>query len=429
MATNFFEIGKGGASSVKTVDYSKGLEPIVDKFNKMAEESKAKTEALVAAMPQGVAIDKVPEELRGEVTSFLSKGKQEYLKASKVIASGIRADDQRYIDAVATINKVQNKFQSLSDQLEDIAVKRQNALDNRDHSDGAYDWEISDHEGLANGNMYSSFKLQDDGTFNYTSSDGNVKKWSDYSNTFQKSGAGQEGFIAIADKAKQDCRYGEAFDENTYRNLFTSLRKTLKTDGNRDFLFSDEEFLEEITGEKFGTDEYKKAVNQLRNKGSFESLMDQYEDYAIEELRQVHGSALGNYQQRQNKQTKQRDTLPVNYGVGYITRNSAETLIDDMKNKRDIISLNDGTSYRFDENKQQYYVMGTEPREYKSNMFILGTDGLWQQGYRIGEFNADMEEKNKQNKDNIINDALDNKKKQRKNSGSFFRNVYDELID
>ena len=40
--------------------------------------------------------------------------------------------------------------------------------------------------------------------------------------------------------------------------------------------------------------------------------------------------------------------------------------------------------------------MGTEPREYKSNMFILGTDGLWQQGYRIGEFNADIEEKNKQ---------------------------------
>ena len=135
--------------------------------------------------------------------------------------------------------------------------------------------------------------------------------------------------------------------------------------------------------------------------------MDQYEDYAIEELRQVHGSALGNYQQRQNKQTKQRDTLPVNYGVGYITRNSAETLIDDMKNKRDIISLNDGTSYRFDENKQQYYVMGTEPREYKSNMFILGTDGLWQQGYRIGEFNADIEEKNKQKKKNIDKESLE----------------------
>jgi len=66
--------------------------------------------------------------------------------------------------------------------------------------------------------------------------------------------------------------------------------------------------------------------------------------------------------------------------------------------------------------------MGTEPREYKSNMFILGTDGLWQQGYRIEEFNADIQQKNKQEKDNIINDALDNKKKRRKNSGSFIKN-------
>ena len=153
MATNFFEIGKGGASRIKTVDYGRALDPIVDKVNKMAEESKAKTEALINAMPQGVPIDKVPEELRGQVTEFLAQGKQDYLEASKVIASGIRPTDPRYIDAMATINGVNNKFRSLSEQLEDVALKRQAALDNRDHSDGAFDWEINDHENLANGSL------------------------------------------------------------------------------------------------------------------------------------------------------------------------------------------------------------------------------------------------------------------------------------
>ena len=220
MATNFFEIGKGGASRIKTVDYGRALDPIVDKVNKMAEESKAKTEALINAMPQGVPIDKVPEELRGQVTEFLAQGKQDYLEASKVIASGIRPTDPRYIDAMATINGVNNKFRSLSEQLEDVALKRQAALDNRDHSDGALDWEINDHESLANGGLYSSFEIQPDGTCNYTSSDGNVKSWSDYSNTFQKSNVGQEGYFNLEQMAKDDGRYGNEFNEKSYRNRF-----------------------------------------------------------------------------------------------------------------------------------------------------------------------------------------------------------------
>ena len=299
MAIDFFEIGRSGASRTRKIDYSKALDPLAKKIETRVKESKAKTEALINSMPQGVAIDKVPEELRGQVTDFLAKNKKEYVDASRVIASGIRPTDQRYIDAMSTINGVNNKFQNLSNQLEDIALKRQAALDGRDHSKGAFDWEISDHEGLAYGSMYASFSLQDDGSFNYLSNDSKTKKWSDYSNTFQTSSVGQEGFDVILQRAKQDGRYGITYNKNTYKGLFKKLRADLKTDAGRDFLFSDEIFLEEQTGEKFGTPEYEKAVSALRNKGNFENLMNAYEKHALKEILKVHKSAIDAYDDRQ----------------------------------------------------------------------------------------------------------------------------------
>ena len=303
MAVNFFEIGRAGAGRVKKIDYSKALDPLAQKVEARVKESKAKTEALINSMPQGVAIDKVPEELRGQVTDFLTKNKQEYVNASRVIASGIRPTDQRYIDAMATLNGVNSKFQNLSNQLEDIALKRQSSLDNRDHSNGALRWEIGDHEDLANGDMYARLTLQDDGSFNYLSNDGKTKKWSDYSNTFQKSGIGQEAFTIIGEQAQKDGAYGNDFNEDKYKNLFRDLRQKLKTDGSRDFLFADETFLLEqlnLKEEDLGSDKYKNAVNKLVNEGNFEQLMDKYQVYAIGKLRELHGDSKRAYNARKS---------------------------------------------------------------------------------------------------------------------------------
>jgi len=306
MAIDFFEIGRSGASRARKIDYSKALDPLAKKIETRVKESKAKTEALINSMPQGVAIDKVPEELRGQVTDFLAKNKQEYVDASRVIASGIRPTDQRYIDAMATINGVNSKFQNLSNQLEDVALKRQAALDGRDHSPGALRWEIGDHEDLANGDMYSRFTLQDDGSFNYLSNDGKTKKWNDYSNTFQKSGVGQEAFAIIGQQAQKDGSYGNDFNEDKYKNLFRDLRQKLKTNGSRDFLFADETFLLEqlnLKEEDLGSDKYKNGVNKLVNEGNFEELMDKYQVYAIKKLRELHGDSKKAYDARQSSGT------------------------------------------------------------------------------------------------------------------------------
>ena len=292
---DLFQIGYGGGPP-KAIDYSKALDPLAKKITTRVKETKAKTDALINNMPQGVPIDKVPEQLRGQVTDFLTKNKQAYVDASKVIASGIPSTDQRYIDAVATINQVDAKFKNLSNTLEDIALKRQAALDGREHSKGALSWQISDHEDLANGTMYDNMTIQDDGGFNYKSNDNVEKRWADYSNTFQTSSIGTDAFYALDDIYKNAGRKGDKIDETRAREQFTNtiLRK-LKTDGARDFMFSDREFLATKIKAEFGTDEYNNELDKLVNGGNTKVLLKEFEDFKVKQLMTSNTNALKQY--------------------------------------------------------------------------------------------------------------------------------------
>ena len=279
---NLFQIGYGGGPP-KAIDYSKALDPLAEKITTKVKESKAKTDVLINNMPQGVRIDKVPEQLRGQVTDFLTKNKQAYVDASKVIASGIPSTDQRYIDAVSTINQVDAKFKNLSNTLEDIALKRQAALDGRDHSDGAFDWEVSDHEDLANGTMYDNMTIQDDGGFNYKSNDNVEKRWADYSNTFQTSSVGTDSFYNLNDSYNKAGQQGTTIKETRAREQFRGILNGLKTDGARDFMFSDREFLATKIKAEFGTDEYNNELDKLVNGGNTEPLLKEFEDFKIKQ--------------------------------------------------------------------------------------------------------------------------------------------------
>ena len=366
MATDFYKIGRGSADRVKTIDYSKALQPTVDRVNKMAQESKAKTEALINNMPQGVPIEKVPEELRGQVTEFLAKNKQEYIEASKIIASGINPQDERYINAVSTINSVNNKFNNLSDQLENIALQRQNALDNRDHSEGAPKWQITDHESLANGDMYKSMQLQDDGSFNYTSADGNVKKFQDHKNSFQTSTVGQEAYFNLENTTMNEASKGIKFNRERYENAFNVITKGLKNDGARDFVFADKDFLQQITGEKIGTEEFDNAVKKLVNSNNFESILNQYKKFAVDELSKVHDIA---YKESQRKEALRNQTKGQQFSYGYRTNKQIQGIVDQLKviisnpNKKHDISLPNGRKIQYQPDEKGFKV-----RDDKNNL-------------------------------------------------------------
>ena len=291
---DLFQIGYGGGPP-KAIDYSKALDPLAQKINTRLKETKAKTDALINNMPQGVPIDKVPEQLRGQVTDFLTKNKQAYVEASKIIASGIPSTDQRYIDAVSTINQVDAKFKNLSNTLEDIALKRQAALDGREHGKGALSWQISDHEDLANGTMYDNMTIQEDGGFNYKSNDNVEKRWSDYSNTFQTSSVGSDSFYGLNDGYAKTGQQGVAINETRAREQFRGILSGLKTDGARDFMFSDQEFLATKIKADFGTDEYNNELNKLVNGGNTETLLKEFEDFKVKQLTTSNTNGINQY--------------------------------------------------------------------------------------------------------------------------------------
>jgi len=357
---NLFQIGYGGGPP-KAIDYSKALDPLANKIGARLKESKAKTDALMMNMPQGVPIDKVPEQLRGQVTDFLTQNKQAYVDASKVIASGIPSTDQRYIDAISTINQVDAKFKNLSNTLEDIALKRQTSLDNRDHSDGSLDWEISDHEDLANGSMYDNMTIQDDGGFNYNSNDGVTKRWKDYSNTFQTSSNGNAGFETMEDKVLNDGSKGIDFRRNRYENQFDKLTKSLGVKGARDFVFADDNFIAQKTGTEVGTEEFENAKKELVNKGDFDKLVVEYKKYGVDELQKIHGLAKGKYDQALN--LKNQDSKGETFSYGFrsfkIINKTLDRLKSLVKKEDGSIKLPNGRNVNWSKKENSFIVDGT----------------------------------------------------------------------
>ena len=270
MAIDFYELGKQtGAKTPKDQQSNFGafMGGITNTVDQMIAASQIKTAALQAAMPQGIAIEKVPEELRAQATEFLTTNKKAYTDASKVLASGINPQSQRYRDAVETINGVNTKFENLSTSLEGVALKRKAALDDPNgYSPSTSKEDRLTWGNLSNGDLYSNMTFNDDGTVNYTNSQGESKSFADF-NVSPQSFEGQNTFLALNDKftnakysGKSDqwsMHSGEA--ETTVNALFQKLKPA----GQKDMMMGDIDYLEKTTGFESGTDEYENAINGI----------------------------------------------------------------------------------------------------------------------------------------------------------------------
>jgi len=336
-----------------------------------------------------VPIDKVPEQLRGQVTDFLTKNKQAYVDASKVIASGIPSTDQRYIDAVATINQVDAKFKNLSNTLEDIALKRQAALDGREHGKGALSWQISDHEDLANGTMYDNMTIQDDGGFNYNSNDGVTKRWADYSNTFQTSSVGTDSFYDLNDTYTKAGQQGTTIDETRAREQFRGILSGLKTDGARDFMFSDREFLATKIKAEFGTDEYNNELNKLVNGGNTEALLKEFEDFKVKQLTTSNTNGINKYNELLELRDSGRKGENFSYGFRSFPQINAslKNLKELIKKESGELTLPNGTRIMWDGKKKIFTAKDEEGIYNLTPDQIVGVfEGLYTQNDVFGDF-------------------------------------------
>ena len=228
-------------SMADTTDYAKLLtQPAVDVIKDNLEKQQLKTEALIATMPAGVNISKVPKELQGQVTKYLTDNKAAYVEASKVIASGIKPTDQRYLDAIETMNKVRGGFEALDASLINIAEKRKSSLENRDNiSTGAHGHDSTLHEKWANGGIYNDLTLED-GNFYYTDHEGKKVNTNDYAGAMQQSTSVTDGMVVQGDRARELGNKGYSFEdeEGNFRGSINSMLKNAGKDGRVDFAYS-----------------------------------------------------------------------------------------------------------------------------------------------------------------------------------------------
>ena len=292
MAIDFYELGKKtGAKTPK--GQQSGFQSLVGSAIKPIEDmlkaSQEKTAALTASMTAGVPIDKVPEELRGQVTNFLTENKKSYTDATKVIASGVSAQSTRYKDAVEVINKVNIRFENLSGSLENIALQRQSALDDPSYSDFTTDEDATTFNNLANGSLYGTMSVNDDGSFNYKDANNESKAFSDFK--INKTGyLGQQGFLSMQEnnaKFKKNSTTSVPWSDmkDSQGMQLDVLFNKLGPRGALDYAFSDKGFMETYSKNK------NVSVNNLRKNP--ESIVEDYKQYNLDQLEEKYTNAPG----------------------------------------------------------------------------------------------------------------------------------------
>ena len=412
MAIDFYELGKQtGAKTPKDQQSNFGafMGGITNTVDQMIAASQIKTAALQAAMPQGIAIEKVPEELRAKATEFLTTNKKAYTDASKVLASGINPQSQRYRDAVETINGVNTKFENLSTSLEAVALKRKAALDDPNgYSPSTSKEDRLTWGNLSNGDLYSNMTFNDDGTVNYTNSQGESKSFADF-NVSPQSFEGQNTFLALNDKftnakysGKSDqwsMHAGEA--ETTVNALFQKLKPA----GQKDMMMGDINYLEKTTGFESGTDEYENAIN-----GILENPNDAIAGYKQHMLQTLED----NYNAQKGPKSKSggvdgKDNNFGGWGQQYpVTKGTSNTGVKKvhhvtMSQRRGKLNDLEGFGgehgvYEWDKNQKMY--KNTLNEKFMTIREVADLEGLVRPGERLSDFENDVFIENQQNKAN-----------------------------
>tara|TARA_R100000315_G_C5233064_1_gene144118 strand:+ start:492 stop:2933 length:2442 start_codon:yes stop_codon:yes gene_type:complete len=364
-------------SELDTTDYAKLLtEPAVKAMGDMLKTQRVKTEALMAAMPAGVNISKVPEELRGKVTAYLTENKAAYTEAAKVVASGIKPTDQRYIDAIETMNRVRGGFEALDASLVNIAKKRKAALESRDNiSAGAHDHDSILHEKWSNGSIYNDFTLED-GNFYYTDHENNKVNANDYAGAMQQSTGITDGMVAQSDRARELGNKGYSFEEEegNFRGSINSMLKNAGKNGRVDFAYSGVYGVEEtpfidtyikdrLNLQKHDDDgsgdisqaEFDKWHAYYKNEdfSAGTEMGDKLREYLIGTLRNSYDSGVTAKEEANREARERKFDKPEIYGA-YRTKKDIDDMNEAIKNRDDFVVGFDNKKYTYNPDTDKY---------------------------------------------------------------------------
>jgi len=416
MAIDFYKLGrKTGATTPK--GQQSGFQSLVGSAIKPIEDmlkaSQEKTAALTASMTAGVPIDKVPEELRGQVTNFLTENKKSYTDATKVIASGVNPQSEQYKNAVETINNVNGRFENLSANLENIALERQKYLDDPSYSPNTSRSDATTMSDLANGSLYGKMSLNEDGSWNYTDAKGESKAFRDFK--VNKQGyLGQQGFIAMTEHLDKNAldingnvKKWEGGLENYYGLQLNQLFNKLGPKGSQDYVMADDEFLQtryddkKLDGTKGSFEDYKDALTQ----GSKEEVVEEYKQYNLNLLREQHSGAVAKTssttdvdKNKSGKYNGYKQQYPVTFNnekVHHETMAQRRNELDNLNN----FSGSHG-AYEWDK-KQKKYTNTLDDNKVMSVRDVAELEGLVKPGESLDNFGDSNFFRNKSNNENL----------------------------
>ena len=309
---NFYNLGFGSVPKVQ--QYSNVFKSLGDTLKKPFEESITKTKNLMALMPNGVPIDKVPEEIRGQVTDFLSKNKKSYADAAQTLATSPMGSD-KYNEAMDILNGVKAKFENLSLSLEAYQQNAKLSLETFDQLALSNDQNRKlDHSNMANGNVLQSFEIDESGNGSFLSSNGDRIKFTDYKAGFVDDGALIGSYLQLTEAAQKEGLAGINFDPVKYEAAIKTMFKSGGIDRVINFAYDGvktgnllddsqpiqfiHQYIQNKTGKKPGDEGYEQLLEEYKKD---EGLIDAFGNHLLGVLRdQYHGGGMQQYSGNRN---------------------------------------------------------------------------------------------------------------------------------
>lgn len=299
MATDFFKIGQASGAQAPDItgSFLEGLEAGLKPFAELEEKRKKAddlTKKYISAIPNVDAINKIPDWMRSDVTSYLASEKKLYADTAKQLAE-MDSSDPAYMETLDKLQSIQNNFITLNDQLNQFQEDSKEyfeASDNGNISKGftvgeaeKYNNTASVFSGAGKLNIQNGQLVFNVGGKNLNYSNGEVGDF--YSPDFEV----QSGIDGIAALVENDGLKGLQFNENGYARRI----QTLLQQGGKERLLSlvyddDPRF---TTAQGLQTPQIMAAIN-AGELGVARSLIA---DELMQGIRTTHGNFLRQYNQ------------------------------------------------------------------------------------------------------------------------------------
>jgi len=412
-------------------------------------EEKAKTDAILEAAIVDLGgvqnINKLDQDYNKEaITSFVRSQRDKYAKLAEAYH---RTKDANILDKM---DEIKFSFRNLNQQLDTLVSERASYLESFDKGQLVNLKKAGDDKYVMAYTNKGQFSVQANGDIGFNI-DGKYNSFKDMAGKWNtKNNISESGILTEGFKARKLGESGKKFYRDDQKNVFSALFESTGPEGimvmaNTD-LTGDNEYVlsngqkagnlsfesmwsQGILDEKFyqaipkGTD--TQWMYERKNKDILKSMMSEYytdvTEYMYNEGKKNYVAPIVS--------DKRRQTIGVSYGQGYISRTAADYFFNDMKNKKENIISPDGSRYKLINNV--YHVTNSVtaegeplPPQPVSNEDILMSAGMWNEGYRIDDF--DMDKASDEDANTVLSTALEKSKNNSKKYTPFMQSLRDE---